>query len=295
MVDCFRAEGEPTSPRTASGEREGPTAPKSFTWDSIRRADAADDRWKPRRAFPASRMPSSRRLSAEMPSANQRRTGYQRPSPAARPEPATDQRADPHQSRPPDRRQRRAARRRAHRAGHGPGPRGQARPGRGGRQRTAAGLQDPGLRQVPLPAVAQGTKTRRSTSRSSRKSASAPRPATTTSTPRSTRPASSWNTSDKVLVNVLFRGRELQHIEEGRRIIIGILEKLADVAKVEKAAVDGRQAHDGHAGAQSVSKRRRGEFCRLPSADPCRMSGDPPAPSAARAGRFCTMPVPHDG
>jgi translation initiation factor IF-3 len=40
---------------------------------------------------------------------------------------------------------------------------------------------------------------------------------------------------DKVLVNVLFRGRELQHIEEGQRIILGILEKLADVAKVEKA------------------------------------------------------------
>jgi translation initiation factor IF-3 len=40
---------------------------------------------------------------------------------------------------------------------------------------------------------------------------------------------------DKVLVNVLFRGRELQHIEEGKRIIIGMLEKLADVAKVEKA------------------------------------------------------------
>ena len=39
---------------------------------------------------------------------------------------------------------------------------------------------------------------------------------------------------DKVLVNVLFRGRELQHIEEGRRIIDGILEKLIDVAKVEK-------------------------------------------------------------
>jgi len=40
---------------------------------------------------------------------------------------------------------------------------------------------------------------------------------------------------DKVLVNVLFRGRELQHIEEGRRIIDMILEKLADIAKVEKA------------------------------------------------------------
>lgn len=39
---------------------------------------------------------------------------------------------------------------------------------------------------------------------------------------------------DKVLVNVLFRGRELQHIEEGQRIINSILDKLADVAKVEK-------------------------------------------------------------
>jgi len=39
---------------------------------------------------------------------------------------------------------------------------------------------------------------------------------------------------DKVLVNVQFRGRELQHIEEGRRIINAILEKLVDVAKVEK-------------------------------------------------------------
>ena len=40
---------------------------------------------------------------------------------------------------------------------------------------------------------------------------------------------------DKVLVYVLFKGRELQHIEEGRRIINGILEKLQDVAKIEKA------------------------------------------------------------
>src|SRR5207237_3471134 len=39
---------------------------------------------------------------------------------------------------------------------------------------------------------------------------------------------------DKVLVNVLFRGRELQHIDEGKRIIDMILEKLADVCKVEK-------------------------------------------------------------
>ena len=39
---------------------------------------------------------------------------------------------------------------------------------------------------------------------------------------------------DKVLLNVLFRGRELQHIEEGQRIILQMLEKLTDVAKVEQ-------------------------------------------------------------
>jgi translation initiation factor IF-3 len=39
---------------------------------------------------------------------------------------------------------------------------------------------------------------------------------------------------DKVLLNVLFRGRELQHIEEGRRIIQGMLEKLIEVGKIEK-------------------------------------------------------------
>jgi translation initiation factor IF-3 len=40
---------------------------------------------------------------------------------------------------------------------------------------------------------------------------------------------------DKVLVYVLFKGRELQHIDEGRRIIANILEKLNDLAKIEKA------------------------------------------------------------
>jgi len=48
--------------------------------------------------------------------------------------------------------------------------------------------------------------------------------------------------NDKVLVNVLFRGRELQHIEEGKRIIDQILEKLADCCKVEKApSMEGRR------------------------------------------------------
>jgi translation initiation factor IF-3 len=47
---------------------------------------------------------------------------------------------------------------------------------------------------------------------------------------------------DKVMLNVLFRGRELQHIDEGRRIIDQMLEKLTDVAKVEQAPrMEGRR------------------------------------------------------
>src|SRR5215475_6425114 len=48
--------------------------------------------------------------------------------------------------------------------------------------------------------------------------------------------------NDKVLVNVLFRGRELQHQEEGRRILDAVLAMLADVSKVERPpAMDGRR------------------------------------------------------
>jgi translation initiation factor IF-3 len=39
---------------------------------------------------------------------------------------------------------------------------------------------------------------------------------------------------DKVLLNVLFRGRELQHIEEGKRIIEMMLAQLLECSKVEK-------------------------------------------------------------
>jgi len=47
---------------------------------------------------------------------------------------------------------------------------------------------------------------------------------------------------DKVLVYVLFKGRELQHQEEGRRIIHQVLEKLQDLAKVEKPpAMEGKR------------------------------------------------------
>ena len=40
---------------------------------------------------------------------------------------------------------------------------------------------------------------------------------------------------DKVLIYVVYKGRELQHVEEGRRILDMMLEKLVDIAKVEKS------------------------------------------------------------
>ncbi|MEZ6140715.1 MAG: translation initiation factor IF-3 [Zavarzinella sp.] len=47
---------------------------------------------------------------------------------------------------------------------------------------------------------------------------------------------------DKVLVNVIFRGREMQHIEEGQRIMQMVLEQLAEFCKIEKpASMEGRR------------------------------------------------------
>ena len=39
---------------------------------------------------------------------------------------------------------------------------------------------------------------------------------------------------DRVQVYVIFRGRELQHMAEGRRVLNAVLEKLSDVSKVER-------------------------------------------------------------
>jgi translation initiation factor IF-3 len=42
---------------------------------------------------------------------------------------------------------------------------------------------------------------------------------------------------DKVIVTVVYRGRELAHVEEGRKVIDDILTQLEDVSKVEAAPV----------------------------------------------------------
>jgi translation initiation factor IF-3 len=42
---------------------------------------------------------------------------------------------------------------------------------------------------------------------------------------------------DKVIVTVVFRGRELAHIDEGRKVIDDVLAQLADISKVEAPPV----------------------------------------------------------
>lgn len=48
--------------------------------------------------------------------------------------------------------------------------------------------------------------------------------------------------NDKVQVTVLFRGREMQHQQEGRRVLDSVLEKLADAGIVERQpTMDGKK------------------------------------------------------
>ena len=48
--------------------------------------------------------------------------------------------------------------------------------------------------------------------------------------------------NDKVQFTLLFRGREMQHVEEGKRVLNDIIQKLADVGKVERAPLmDGKR------------------------------------------------------
>ena len=48
--------------------------------------------------------------------------------------------------------------------------------------------------------------------------------------------------NDKVQVTVLFRGREMQHQEEGRRVMTAVLEKLSALGKIERPpALEGRR------------------------------------------------------
>jgi translation initiation factor IF-3 len=64
--------------------------------------------------------------------------------------------------------------------------------------------------------------------------------------------------NDKVQFTLMFRGRETQHIEEGRRVLNGIIQMLADVAKVERPPMmDGKRMTAILMPAKPATKKRK--------------------------------------
>jgi len=93
--------------------------------------------------------------------------------------------------------------------------------------------------------------------------------------------------NDKVQVNVLFRGRELQHIEEGDRIMKGILEKLQDCCKVEMPPkMEGKRM-------VALLAPKGGNKPGAPAPKPAMAKpAAPPAPKPAAAPAPAPAPVP---
>lgn len=96
-------------------------------------------------------------------------------------------------------------------------------------------MQDPGLWQVPLSAVAQGGQAKGPPAED-QEIRVRPKTGDHDIETKINQARKFLEHKDKVLVNVLFRGRELQHIDEGKRILDAILEQLNDVAKIERGA-----------------------------------------------------------
>ena len=88
---------------------------------------------------------------------------------------------------------------------------------------------------------------------------------------------------DKVQVNVLFRGREMQHIEEGQRVMNQVLEALQNDCKIEMPAkMEGKRMV-----ALLAPKPGPGEKSSNPAPKP-KPKPPAPAPAPAQAG----APVP---
>ena len=91
--------------------------------------------------------------------------------------------------------------------------------------------------------------------------------------------------NDKVQVNVLFRGREMQHIEEGQRVMNQVLEALVNDCKLEMPAkMEGKRMV-----ALLAPKPGPGEKGSSPS-PPKPKPPKPPAPPPAVPGATATAP-----
>lgn len=86
--------------------------------------------------------------------------------------------------------------------------------------------------------------------------------------------------NDKVQVNVLFRGREMQHIEEGQRVMNQVLEALQNDCKIEMPAkMEGKRMVALLAPKPSGSEK--GSGASQPAPKPKPPAPKPPAPASA--------------
>jgi translation initiation factor IF-3 len=99
--------------------------------------------------------------------------------------------------------------------------------------------------------------------------------------------------NDKVQVNVLFRGREMQHIEEGQRVMNEVLNALVDLCKVESPArMEGKRMVALLAPKPVMSKSGKP---KPPGSTPAKPKPAVPKPAAsAPAPTAAGAPVPAD-
>jgi translation initiation factor IF-3 len=94
--------------------------------------------------------------------------------------------------------------------------------------------------------------------------------------------------NDKVQVNVLFRGREMQHIEEGQRVMNQLLEALQDSCKLESPArMEGRRL------VALLAPKATGKAAAGPSKPPTPSPKPPASPPSPNGSSNSVAPKPN--
>jgi translation initiation factor IF-3 len=101
--------------------------------------------------------------------------------------------------------------------------------------------------------------------------------------------------NDKVQVNVLFRGREMQHIEEGQRVMNQVLEALQNDCKLEMPAkMEGKRMVALLAPKPGPGEKGGGSNQSAPKPKPAPKPPQPPAaPPAGAAPSSAPAPAPN--
>jgi translation initiation factor IF-3 len=103
--------------------------------------------------------------------------------------------------------------------------------------------------------------------------------------------------NDKVQVNVLFRGREMQHIEEGQRVMNQLLEALQDSCKLESPArMEGRRLvallAPKASGGKPAATAPKPAAPKAPATAAPSTNGTPIAAPAKQTASTATVPAP---